>query len=245
MGTGIVGRVERRGRLACFHRESFFLFVLLLFLTSLFFRGKRECVECMGLKRKCGMTEKESQKSSTRRTTKRKRADEDDGDDDDDEERPRSMRLGEIVDRLETYTERAEALDKKLEERRVTDREWQRKMMNRIDASNSYAEALKHNTNFLYQEVRGMRGLIDELMMMVEGLVAKKKKTKRWMASVGVETEVTEEKVPEATEENGDGSSTDGEKTEGEVTDGETDDGGRSLFASLGKNIMYLENVCK
>ena len=69
------------------------------------------------------MTEKESQKSSTRRTTtKRKRAEDDDGDDDDDEERPRSMRLGEIVDRLETYTERAEALDKKLEERRVAEK---------------------------------------------------------------------------------------------------------------------------
>ena len=151
------------------------------------------------------MTEKESQKSSTRRTTtKRKRAEDDDGDDDDEEERPRSMRLGEIVDRLETYTERAEALDKKLEERRVTEKEWRVKMMNAIDTSNSYAEALKHNTNFLYGEVRGTRGLIDELMTKVEGLVAKKKK--RRMASVGVETEAVEEKVPEATEEDGEGS---------------------------------------
>ena len=143
------------------------------------------------------MTEKESQKSSTRRTTtKRKRAEDDDGDNND-EERPRSMRLGEIVDRLETYTERAEELDKKLEERRVTEKEWQVKMMNAIDMSNSYAEALKHNTNFLYGpgEVRGTRGLIDELMVMVEGLAKKKKK--RRMASVGVETEKTEERVDE------------------------------------------------
>ena len=170
------------------------------------------------------MTEKESQKSSTRRTTtKRKRADDEDGDDDDEEERPRSMRLGEIVDRLETYTERAEALDKKLEERRVTEKEWRVKMMNAIDTSNSYAEALKHNTNFLYGEVRGTRGLIDELMSRVEGLAAKKKK--RRMASVGVETEAVEEKVPEAPEEDGEGSLTDGERTDGEVTDGETDDG--------------------
>ena len=87
------------------------------------------------------MTEKESQKSSTRRTTtKRKRAEDDDGDDDDDEERPRSMRLGEIVDRLETYTERAEALDKKLEERRVAEKEWRLKMMELLEVSNSYAE---------------------------------------------------------------------------------------------------------
>ena len=174
------------------------------------------------------MTEKESQKSSTRRTTtKRKRAEDDDGDDDDEEERPRSMRLGEIVDRLETYTERAEALDKKLEERRVTEKEWRIKMMNAIDTSNSYAEALKHNTNFLYGEVRGTRGLIDVLMNMVEELAKKKKK--RRMASVGVETEKTEdkvdEKVTEATEGDGEGSSTDGERTDGEVTDGETDDG--------------------
>ena len=170
------------------------------------------------------MTEKESQKSSTRRTTtKRKRADDEDGDDDDEEERPRSMRLGEIVDRLETYTERAEALDKKLEERRVAEKEWRVKMMNAIDTSNSYAEALKHNTNFLYGEVRGTRGLIDELMSRVEGLAAKKKK--RRMASVGVETEAVEEKVPEAPEEDGEGSLTDGERTDGEVTDGETDDG--------------------
>ena len=170
------------------------------------------------------MTEKESQKSSTRRTTtKRKRADDEDGDDDDEEERPRSMRLGEIVDRLETYTERAEALDKKLEERRVTEKEWRVKMMNAIDTSNSYAEALKHNTNFLYGEVRGTRGLIDELMSRVEGLAAKKKK--RRMTSVGVETEAVEEKVPEAPEEDGEGSLTDGERTDGEVTDGETDDG--------------------
>ena len=128
------------------------------------------------------------------------------------------------MDRLEMYTERAEALDKKLEERRVTDREWQRKMANGIEASNSYAEALKGNMDFLYQEVRGTRGLIDNLTMMVGGLVAKKK-LKRRMASVGVETEVVDEKVPEATEEDSDGSSTDGEKMEGEVTDGEMDDG--------------------
>lgn len=136
---------------------------------------------------------------------KRKRADEDDGDDDEDEERPRSMRLGEIVDRLETYTERAEALDKKLEERWVMDKEWQRKMANGIEVSNSYAEALKGNMDFLYQEVRGTRGLIDDLMMMVGGLVAKKKRTKKRMASVGVETEAVEKKVSEATEEDGDG----------------------------------------
>ena len=47
-------------------------------------RGKQSCMECTGLKRKCGMMEKESQKSR-RMTTKRKRAD----DDDDDKERPR------------------------------------------------------------------------------------------------------------------------------------------------------------
>ena len=177
------------------------------------------------------MTEKESQKSSTRRTTtKRKRAEDDDGDDDDDEERPRSMRLGEIVDRLETYTERAEELDKKLEERRVTEKEWRVKMMNAINTSNSYAEALKHNTNFLYGEVRGTRGLIDVLMNMVEELAKKKKK--RRMASVGVETEKTEEKVDEkvteATEGDDDGMSTDGERTDGEETDGEKTDGEKS-----------------
>ena len=41
----------------------------------------------------------------------------------------------------------------------------------------------------------GTRGLIDELMVMVEGLAKKKKK--RRMASVGVETEKTEERVDE------------------------------------------------
>ena len=96
------------------------------------------------------MTEKELQKSSTRRSTKRKRADEDDGDDEDDEERPHSMRLGDIVDRLETYTERAEELDKKLEERQVTDREWQKKMVEQVEVSNSYVEVLKGNMEFLY-----------------------------------------------------------------------------------------------
>ena len=99
--------------------------------------------------------------------------------------------------------------------------------MNGIDTSNLYAEALKHNSNFLYGEVRGTRGLIDELMVMVEGLAKKKKK--RRMASVGVETERTEEKmpekVPEVTEEDDDGLSTDGERTEGEETDGEKTDG--------------------
>ena len=176
------------------------------------------------------MTEKELQKSSTRRSTKRKRADEDDGDDEDDEERPHSMRLGEIVDRLETYTERAEELDKKLEERRVTEKEWRKKMVEQVEVSNLYAEALKGNLEFLYKEVRGTRGLIDELMMMVDGLAARKKKMKRRMASVGVETEVVDEKVDEkvteATEEDDDGMSTDGERTEGEETDREkTNDG--------------------
>ena len=149
---------EEQGLRFSFVSQNYYYYFVLLFLTSLF-RGKRSCVECTGLKRKCGMTEKESQKSSTRRTTtKRKRADDDDGDDDDEEERPRSMRLGEIVDRLETYTERAEALDKKLEERRVAEKEWWVRVMNGIDTSNSYVEALKHNTNFLYGEVRGTRG---------------------------------------------------------------------------------------
>ena len=49
--------------------------------------------------------------------------------------------------------------------------------------------------------------MIDALMVMVEGLAKKKKK--RRMASVGVETEMTDEKVPEkvpeATEEDDDG----------------------------------------
>ena len=120
------------------------------------------------------MTEKESQKSSTRRSTKRKRADEDDGDDEDDEERPRSMRLGEIVDRLETYTERVEELDKKLEERRVTEKEWRKKMVEQVEVSNSYVEALKGNLEFLYKEVRGTRGLIDKLTMMVDGFGGEK-----------------------------------------------------------------------
>ena len=172
------------------------------------------------------MTEKESQKSSTRRTTtKRKRAEDDDGDDDDDEERPRSMRLGEIVDRLETYTERAEALDKKLEERRVAEKEWRLKMMELLEVSNSYAEALKGNMEFQYKEIVVIRGLVDETMVTVDGLVTKRKKVKRRMASVGVETDVVEEKVTEATEEDDDGMSTDREKTEGEETDGEKTDG--------------------
>ena len=172
------------------------------------------------------MTEKESQKSSTRRTTtKRKRAEDDDGDDDDDEERPRSMRLGEIVDRLETYTERAEALDKKLEERRVAEKEWRLKMMELLEVSNSYAEALKGNMEFQYKEIVVIRGLVDETMVTVDGLVTKRKKVKRRMASVGVETDGVEEKVTEATEEDDDGMSTDREKTEGEETDGEKTDG--------------------
>ena len=185
-------------------------------------------MECTGLKRKCGMTEKESQKSSTRRTTKRKRADEDDGDDDDEEERPRLIRLGEIVDKLETLTERAEALDRRLEERRVAEREWRSKMMELLEVSNSYAEALKGNMEFQYKEIVVIRGLVDETMITVDGLVTKRKKVKRWMASVGVETEAVEEKVMEATEEDDDGMSTDGEKTEGEETDGEKMDGERT-----------------
>ena len=45
------------------------------------------------------------------------------------------------------------------------------------------------------------------------------------MVSVGVETEVVDEKVTEATEEDDNGMSTDGERTEGEETDGEKTDG--------------------
>ena len=166
------------------------------------------------------MTEKDSQKSSTRRTTtKRKRTEEDDGDDD--EERPRSMKVGEIVAMMESFTEQVEEWEKKLEERRASDRDWRKRMMDQLEVSNSYAEALKGNMEFQYKEIVVIRGLVDETLIAVDKLTAKKKK--RRMMSVGVETEVV---VPEATEEDGDGSSTDGERTDGEETDGEkTDDG--------------------
>ena len=73
------------------------------------------------MKRKCGMTEKDSQKSSTWRT-KRKRVEDDDSNNN--EERPRSMRVGEIVAMMEPFTEQIEEWEKKLEKKRSTDRDW-------------------------------------------------------------------------------------------------------------------------
>ena len=86
-----------------------------------------------------------------------------------------------------------------------------------------YAEALKGNMDFQYKEVVVIRGLVDEALIVLDGLAAKKKKKR--MRSVGVETEVV---VPEATEEDDEGSSTDGDGTDGEGTDGEKTDGERT-----------------
>ena len=128
--------------------QTFCIF-LFLFLSDFFFRGKWSCVECMGLKRKCGMMEKESQKSSTRKT-KRKRMEDDDGEDD--EEWPRLMRVGEIVGMMESFMEHLEAWERKLEEKQQTDRDWHKKMMEQLEVFNSYAEALKGNMDFQYKE---------------------------------------------------------------------------------------------
>ena len=147
------------------------------------------------MKRKCGTTEKDSQKSSTWRT-KRKRVEDDDSNND--EERPRSRRVGEIVAMMEPFMEHIEEWEKKLEKKRSTDRDWRKKMMEQLEVSNSYAEALKGNMDFQYKEIVVIRGLVDETLIAVDRLVVKKKKR---MRSVGVETEVV---VPETTEEDSD-----------------------------------------